>query len=173
MEILAFTTLLIFTVVGFFLIFFNLFGTLLILAGALLFSWMTGFGVLSISVLILLTGLYLLGEILDFLFTILGAKKFGASNRAVIGALLGGFFGSLLGVSFFGIGIFPGMILGIFLGAFGMECLVRRDVKASLKAGVGGVVGVLGSVVVKVLIAVVMIGLLVTQVWAHYAASGI
>ncbi len=171
MEILAFAVLAIFSLAGFFLIFLNLFGTLMILAGAVLFSWMTGFSILSIPVLAGLAALYLLGEMLDFLFTVVGAKKFGASNRAVLGAVVGGFIGSILGASFFGVGVFPGLLFGIFLGAFAVECMLRRDFGASFKAGLGGVVGVLGSVVVKAIIAFGMIGLVVYRLWTFYASS--
>ena len=172
MEILAFVILAIFSVAGFFLIFLNLFGTLMIMAGALIFSWMTGFSVISISVLGLLAILYLLGEILDFIFTILGAKKFGASNRAVLGALAGGFLGSLIVASFLGVGLFPGLIAGIFLGAFAVECLAGRNLSSSIRAGFGGVVGVLGSVGVKFLIALFMIAILIYRLWSHYSAVG-
>src|SRR5882672_10564378 len=59
---------------------------------------------LFLIVLALLTGLSLL---FDFLASVLGAKKFGATWRGMIGALVGGVIGLFFNL--------PGIILGPFL----------------------------------------------------------
>ena len=118
MELLALAILIISLLVGFVAIFFTTFGTLIIMLGSLAYAALTNFRVLAIGNLVLLLILYLCGEVLEYAFIILGAKKFGASNMAVAGALLGGILGAIAGSTFLGIGLIPGVFLGIFLGAF-------------------------------------------------------
>ena len=89
MEILAITILVIFSLVGFAAIFFTTFGTLIIFIGAILYALLTEFSELSFTKLLILLGLYLCGEVMEYVFVIFGAKKFGASNKAAMGAFHG------------------------------------------------------------------------------------
>jgi len=124
---------------------------------------MTGMEVVSIKYLILLLTLYLCGEVLEYVFIIVGAKKFGASNAAVVGAIIGGLLGAIFGVAFLGIGVILGTFLGIFLGAFLVELFIQKDLVKSLKAGTGGVLGRLGSIVAKLVIAIAMFTIILSQ----------
>ena len=90
MELAALIILIIFSVVGFAAIFFTTFGTLLILIGSVLHGALTGFSILGLKTLLVLCTFYLCGEVLEYVFVIVGAKKFGASNAATVGAILGG-----------------------------------------------------------------------------------
>ena len=164
MEILALIILIIFSVVGFLAIFFTTFGTLIILIGALIYAVMTGFSILTIKTMVILLVLYLIGEVFENLSVIFGTKKMGASNLAVIGAVLGGIVGATLGVAALGIGVIPGTFLGIFLGAFLVELILKRDLVKSLKAGTGGLLGRLGSIVVKVIIALIMFWMMIVYI---------
>lgn len=156
MEILALTILVLFTLVGFIAIFFTTFGTFIILMGSLLYAFITEFSVMSPKILLILLILYLFGEVLEYVFIILGAKKFGASNAAIVGAIIGGIVGAIAGVAFLGIGLFLGTLLGLFLGAFLVEFVIQKDLIRSLKAGAGSVLGRVGSLFAKVLIAIAM-----------------
>ncbi|MFH0827019.1 MAG: DUF456 domain-containing protein [Candidatus Omnitrophota bacterium] len=156
MEILALTILILFSLVGFVAIFFTTFGTLIILVGSLFYAFVTEFSVLGPKTLLVLLVLYLVGEVLEYVFIIVGAKKFGASNAAIVGAIIGGIVGAIAGVSFLGIGLFLGTLFGLFLGAFLVELIIQKDLIRSLKAGAGSVLGRLGSVFAKVLIAIAM-----------------
>jgi len=149
--------------VGFAAIFFTTFGTLIILIGAVLYALMTHFDPIRVNTLFLLLVLYLAGEAAEYIFVIVGAKRFGASNLAAVGALVGGIIGAILGGILLGIGLILGAFLGIFLGALAMELCCKKDLTASIKAGVGGVLGRIGSIVVKVLLALVMIGIIVER----------
>ena len=104
MEILALTILIIASIAGFAAIFFTTFGTLIIFLGSLGYALMTNFMVIGFKPLVILFTLYLVGEVLEYVFIIFGAKKFGASNAAVIGALVGGIIGAIIGTAAFGIG---------------------------------------------------------------------
>ena len=155
-DILAMIILVAMSLIGFVAIFFTSFGTLLILIGIILFAAMTAFQVVTIKALIIIVLLYFIGEILEYLCVILGAKKLGASNAAVAGALVGAIPGAVIGSMFFGVGIVLGTFLGIFFGAFLVELIIKRDLVKSLKAGTGGILGRLGSVLGKILIALSM-----------------
>lgn len=164
MEAIGLLILIILCLVGFFAIFFTTFGTLLILLGALFYAAMTQFAVLNLQTLLVLLTLYLCGEVVEYFCIIFGAKKFGASNAGVVGAILGGILGAMFGASVFGVGLFVGALLGVFMGAFVVEMLIHRDVLKSIKAGVGSVLGKFGSIVLKVIIAMFMFGVIVLRI---------
>ncbi len=86
MEIIALVILIIFSLIGFAAIFFTTFGTLIILIGSALYALLTGFSIINLKVLLILFTLYLCGEVLEYVFIIIGAKKLGASNPAVAAA---------------------------------------------------------------------------------------
>lgn len=164
MNIAALIILFVFSFIGFIAIFFTTFGTLIMLVGFIVYAAMTGFGVLGGKTLLLLFGLYFLGELAENLFLIIGAKKMGASNAAVFGAIAGGIAGAALGASFFGIGVFFGAIAGVFAGAFLVEAFIQRDLYKSLRAGMGSVFGRVGSIAVKVVIALIMLFLVIGKI---------
>jgi len=115
------------------------------------------FGDASISnlfliVLVILTGLSLL---LDFLASMLGAKKFGATWRGMVGAVIGGIIGLFFNL--------PGIILGPFVGALVLEMTGGKEFKVAAKAGAGAVVGLLLGVIGKFSICVMMIALFATN----------
>jgi uncharacterized protein YqgC (DUF456 family) len=68
-----------------------------------------------------------LSWVADFVASLLGAKRVGASPQGLVGATLGGAFGLFLGP--------PRMILGPFVGRVGGELIARREL------GPGGKVG--------------------------------
>lgn len=164
METLALIILIVTALVGFIAIFFTTFGTLIITVGSLIFAMMTGFQILTIKVVIILLTLYFIGEVFEYFFIILGAKKLGASNAAVAGALIGGVLGAVLGVGFLGVGLILGTFFGIFLGAFFVELLIHKDIAKAAKAGAGGVLGRVGSVAAKIIIAVIMFVIIAIRV---------
>ncbi len=74
-----------------------------------------------------------------------GAKRFGAGRAGAWGAVIG----SIVGLFFMPVGL----LLGPFLGALLFELFAGRSGGEAVKAGFGGLVGVLGSVVVNVMVA--------------------
>ena len=164
MEVLAIAILVIFSLIGFAAIFFTTFGTLIILLGSFFYAGLTNFAILDIKILIILLTLYLCGEVLEYVFIIIGSKKFGASNAAVVGAIIGAIIGAAAGTAIFGIGLLLGTFLGIFLGAFLVELIIQKDLVKSLKAGLGGVLGRVGSIVAKVIIAMIMFSVIIFRI---------
>ena len=134
-------------------------GTPLILAGAvghqLYFVGQGGVGWGWVAALAAL-GLLALG--LDYLATLLGAKKLGATWRGMVGAVLG---------VVVGVFVFPpiGLIVGPFVGAMGFEWAFGREARESAKAGVGAVLGLALGVVGKLICSVVMFALFAYAAW--------
>jgi uncharacterized protein YqgC (DUF456 family) len=131
-------------------------GTPLILMGALLYAWYTGFTVVTGMTLLALLVLAALSFLLEFFASVLGVKKLGGSGWGMAGALTGAVFG----LFFAGL---PGLILGPFLGAFLLELAKTKDAHASLKSGVGTLMGFLAGMMGKLVIALIMIGIFVVK----------
>ena len=116
------------------------------------------FGAASINnfVLIILVWLTLVSLVFDFLASLLGSRKFGATWLGMTGAVVGGIIGLFFSL--------PGIILGPFLGAMIFEMLGDKEFKQAVHAGVGATVGLLLGIAGKFAIGVVMIILFATNV---------
>lgn len=85
----------------------------------------------------------------DLVASALGARRFGASPRALVGAALG----ALIGL-FFGL---PGIVIGPFAGAVVGEWTVRRDLLQAGRAGAGTFLGLLFGAAAKAALALAMV----------------
>lgn len=99
--------------------------------------------------LVLLAGMALA---LDYLATIMGAKKMGASRWGMFGALAGLALGVVAGFFVGIIGSLAGLLVGALLGAVFMESVTGRPGKEAWRAGLGAVLGLLAGAVGKALI---------------------
>ena len=107
-------------------------------------------GWITLTVLGLLT---LISFIVDLAASALGAKRVGASARAVWGAVIG----TIVGL-FFGI---PGLLLGPFVGAVVGEITVHGRIAQAGRVGVATWVGLIFGTLVKLAIAFSMVGIFV------------
>jgi len=123
-------------------------GTPLILVAAIGHRLYFGDASASNLVLGVLVGLTIVSLAFDFLATALGAKKFGATWRGALGALIGGIVGLFFSL--------PGIILGPFLGAMLFEMLGDKEFKKAAHAGLGAMLGLLLGIVGKFSIGVMM-----------------
>ena len=130
-------------------------GIPLVFAGLVLLAWAENFAYVGWVTLTLLGVLALLSYGIDFLASALGAKKFGASSRAVWGAA----FGALVGL-FFGL---PGIVLGPFVGAVIGEFSGRSTLGAAAHAGIGATLGLLFGALLKIALAFTMIGVFIVD----------
>ena len=128
-------------------------GIPLIYAGLVLAAWAEDFAFVGWVTLVILGLLALLSYGIDFAATAMGAKKFGASPRALWGAALG----TLVGI-FFGL---PGILIGPFAGALIAELTHKNDMQAATKAGIGATLGLLFGAVLKIALAFTMLGVFV------------
>jgi len=132
-------------------------GSSLILLGAFIYAWHTNFMIVTRSTLIELLILVVFSQALDYIATILGAKKFGASRWGMTGAFLGGLIGLFSGG-------FLGMMIGPFIGALLLEFIHGQDLKASLRIGLGTLIGFLSGTIGKITIAIIMIGIFLVKI---------
>ena len=128
-------------------------GIPLVFAGLVLLAWAENFSYVGWITLTLLGMLALLSYGIDFLAAALGAKRFGASPRAIAGAALG----ALVGL-FFGL---PGIVLGPFVGAAMGQFSRRASATAAARAGVGATLGLLFGALLKIALAFIMLGVFV------------
>lgn len=128
-------------------------GTVLIFGGLLIAAWADGFARVGIPTIVVIGIIGAASYGVDFAAAALGAKRLGASTRAMAGAAIGTILGLFLGL--------PGLIIGPFIGAVLGELSVDRDWKKAGKAGVAAWIGFAIGTAVKVGIAFAMIGIFV------------
>jgi len=132
-------------------------GTTIILAAAIIHRLMVGveksIGWKTVVVLVLLT---LLSYAFDFLGSYFGAKYFGATKWGALGAIVGALIGLFFGI----IGLFVGPVIGAVAGEF---IAGKRMIDAG-RAGWGSLLGNLGALVGKLIIALAMITIFLVAV---------
>jgi len=126
-------------------------GAPLLFMGLLFGAWAEDFSYIGVWTLLLLAIMTALTYVVEFAASILGVKKYGGSNRAMIGAALGGFVGLFMGI--------PGILVGPFVGAVIGELSLQRRLDEASRAGFGTVVGLALGVAGKLAIGIAMIGL--------------
>jgi hypothetical protein len=124
-------------------------GALLVFGGLFLAAWADGFARVGWIPLTIIGVLGLLSWVADFVASLLGAKRVGASPLALLGATIGGIAGIFLGI--------PGLIFGPFIGAVAGELLARGGLRKAGQVGLGTWLGLLVAAVLKVVLAFMMI----------------
>jgi len=125
-------------------------GALLVFAGLFLAAWAQDFTRVGLWGLAIIGALMALSFAVDFIASMAGAKRVGASPKALIGAAVGGLAGLFFGL--------PGILLGPFIGAVLGELIARGGFAQAARVGVGTWLGLLVAAVAKLVIAVLMIG---------------
>jgi uncharacterized protein len=132
-------------------------GTTIILAAAMIHRLMLGadksIGWKTIIALVLFT---LLSYLFDFLGSYFGARYFGATKWGAFGAIIGALVGLFFGI----IGLFVGPVIGSAAGEF---IAGKRMIDAG-RAGWGSLLGNLGAMLGKLIIAVAMIAIFLVTV---------
>jgi len=131
-------------------------GTPVVVLAAIAHRLYFGAASASNTVLAIIVLLMVLSLVMDYLASMAGAKKLGATWRGVLGAIIGaliGFFFSL-----------PGLILGPFLGALLFEMIGGSEWKRGARAGLGAVLGLFVGALGKVACCVTMAGLFAVSV---------
>lgn len=126
-------------------------GAPLLFGGLLLAAWIEDFAYVGTGTLAVLALLAVLTYVVDFLAGILGARHFGASGRAMVGAGIGALVGIFLGLI--------GVLIGPFIGAVIGELTMRRDMTAAGMAGIGTTIGLILGTAAKMALAFSMLGI--------------
>ncbi len=127
-------------------------GLPLIWFAALSYALLTDFHSISREFLFYSAVLVLVVTLLQYLFTLYGAKRFGASRWGTFGAFVGMIAGLFLGS-------IPGIILGPLIGAIIFELLVGKTFSQSLHAGLGTFIGFLFGTISQLIVSAVLIGI--------------
>ena len=125
-------------------------GVPLVFAGMLLAAWADHFQHVGVFTLVLLGSLALIAILIDFVAGILGARRVGASSRALWGATLGTFAGLFFGI--------PGLLLGPFVGALIGELSAGSRMHAAARVGIGTWLGLLFGTLAKLALCFTMLG---------------
>jgi len=125
-------------------------GVPLVFAGLLAAAWADDFERVGVVALVVLGLLTVLSFVIDFLATVLGAQRVGATRLALLGAALGTFIGLFFGL--------PGLILGPFAGAVIGELVSHGRVQQATRAGLATWVGLLFGTLAKLALAFTMLG---------------
>ncbi len=128
-------------------------GSAFLVAGAVLVGWAEGFTRVSGWTVGACAALGVVIWVTDFVAGLLGARAFGASKWAVIGAGLGLLAGLFLGL--------PGIVIGPAVGAIALEYARDPNFERAFKAGFGAFLGFVLGTAVKVSLAFVLVGVLV------------
>lgn len=131
-------------------------GLPLVFAGMLLAAWAGGFEQIGMTTLVVLGVLTAASLLIDFWATAVGARRVGASRKAVIGAILGTFAGLFFGPL--------GLFAGPFAGALAGELLHGRrldpgGIGHAARIGFGTWMGIVFGVALKLTLAFAMLGL--------------
>ena len=118
-------------------------------------------GWLVLTLIVLITAVAL---VMDYLATLYGAKRFGATKKGMFGAIIGGIVGLFFNL--------PGIILGPFVGATLFEVMGGREWKPSAKAGVGATLGLFAGAVGKLVCCLSMIVLFIVGVLWNTLRAG-
>ncbi len=125
-------------------------GAVIVFAGLFLAAWAEGFVHLGWGWLLFLAALAALTYVVDFAATALGAKKLGASRRAMVGAALGALAGLFFGLA--------GVLIGPFAGAVLAELSNQKGFEAASRAGLGAWIGMVFGAAAKLALVFMMVG---------------
>src|SRR5690606_3661117 len=120
-------------------------------AGMWLAAWADDFQRVGVGTLVVLGLLVLLSIVVVFAASMIGARRVGASGKAIWGAGIG----SVVGL-FFGL---PGLLAGPFLGASLGELWHGAQFRAATRVGFGTWLGLLLGAIFKLLLALAMLAI--------------
>jgi uncharacterized protein YqgC (DUF456 family) len=128
-------------------------GAPLLAGGALLVAWAGDFQRIGWPSLVGVAVLSALVAAVDWVAAVLGARAFGASKWAFVGATVGLVVGLFLGLF--------GVLLGPIVGAVAFEYLKNADLGRAANAGAGVAIGMLVGGAVKIALSVAAVGVLI------------
>jgi uncharacterized protein YqgC (DUF456 family) len=126
-------------------------GIPMVFGGIWLAAAVDGYRHLGLWWLLIIGAIGTVGVIVDFVASTLGAKRVGASSRALWGAAIGTFAGMFFGI--------PGLLFGPFVGALLGELASGTSVLRSAHVGMGTWLGLLFGTLLKLVLSFLMIGL--------------
>lgn len=131
-------------------------GVILVLAGVIVGASIDDFTKVPVWTVVLIGVLAVIAWVTDYVATLLGAKKAGASTLALVGAAVGTVLGIFMGL----IGVLFMPLIGAALGQY----LSEKNSKNAAKVGIATWLGLLVGTVVKIALVFMMLGIF----WVSY-----
>ncbi len=132
-------------------------GVPVILGALFLAAYLGNFERIGWPTLTILTILTVIATLADFVATLFGAKRAGASKLALVGAAIGSLIGIFSGL--WGLLIFP------FVGAVVGELINRQQIAQASRVGIATWLGMVVGALAKLAIGLTMVGIVVI---AHF-----
>jgi uncharacterized protein YqgC (DUF456 family) len=152
------------------LVYLGLGGNFVLVGMALVHALVTGFDPITWPLLMILLGIALLGEGVEFLVGTFYPAKQGATKAGVVGAFVGGLLGAAVGNSLVPI---IGAVLGSFVGAFGGAVLgeYQRNerLEPSLRIGAHAFIGRMVAIFFKHALGLVMVFLVLQRTFPTHS----
>lgn len=146
-----------FALAGLILTVLNLPGIWFVYGATLIIAIFTGFEAITPLLLIILFLVAILSTFIDNIVAVLGVKQTGGSVWGMLGAILGGFVGLIIGNA---VGLFLGPLVGATLFEY---FFAKKNIKDSLKAGMGTFLGLVLSIVFKTVINISIIVFVISR----------
>jgi uncharacterized protein len=131
-------------------------GVILVFAGVIVGAWIDDFTKVPVWAVVLIGVLAVIAWVTDYVATLFGAKKAGASTLALLGAAIGTVLGIFMGL----IGVLFMPLVGAALGQY----LSEKNSKNAAKVGIATWLGLLVGTVVKIALVFMMLGIF----WVSY-----
>ena len=148
-------------VVASLLVYLGLGGNFILVGLAAIYGVVTGFNTISWTLLLVLLGLALLGEGIEFVVGTFYPARRGATRSGMVGAFLGGLLGAAAGNSLVPVvGAVLGSFVGAFAGAVVGEYRHNQQLEPSLQIGAHAFFGRLLAIFCKHALGLVMIFLI-------------
>ncbi len=148
------------------LVYLGLGGNFVLVGLALAHAVVTGFDPLGWPLLLVLLGIALFGELIEFLLGTFYVVRKGAGGGAAVGGFLGGLVGGVAGHAVLPvIGAVLGSFLGGFAGAVLGEWRRQRRLEPSLRAGTHAFIGRVLAILAKHACGLVMVFLILRATW--------
>lgn len=106
------------------------------------------------------------GEALEFIIQLKGAKKYGATGKGNVGGIIGAILGAIVGAGFLlGVGALPGALFGAWGGCLIVERMNGRPWPEARRAAMGAMWGKFFGMTVKIGCGAVILSLSVPPIW--------
>lgn len=139
-------------------------GNWLMIIAALGYGYLEGFVHMTSTVLLLLLGAVITGELVEFAAGSLGAKKENASRSAIIAAFIGGIAGGILGTGIMpGLGSIAGAVCGSFAAGYVAEYMATGNKEKAAKVAKSIVIGQALALIFKLAVAIGMLALIISK----------
>lgn len=131
-------------------------GLWVMVAGILVYGWLTDFRTVTVLIIAIVVAIAVLGEVIESWLGFRFAKRYGGSSRSGWGALIGGVVGAVIGVPIAIVGSVIGAFIGSFVGAALFEYSHSRQPGVATRVGWGAVVGRAAAAATKVALGLVI-----------------